>query len=330
MARMLEANADALEAIRGKRVAVIGYGNQGHAHALNLRDSGIDVCVGARPGRGFDAAAAAGFHPLGIEAAAECADVVMLCTPDVPMRHLYRDQVAPYLRPGDTLLFAHGFNIRYGLIEAAEGVDVALVSPKGPGAWLRREFESGKGLAALVAVHTDATGTAWNTALGYAWGIGSARVLMLETTFAEETESDLFGEQAVLCGGIPGLIKAAYETLVAEGFQPEVAYFECLHEAKLITDLLYERGLAGMRAAISDTAEWGGFAAEERIVGRETRAGMRDLLREIRSGGFAREWIAEDAAGRMELQRYRDEEAAHPIDAVGKELRQKMRLGQAR
>lgn len=327
MARHLEATQESLDAILSKRVAVIGYGNQGHAHALNLRDSGVDVCVGARPGAGFDSAKGAGFEPMAIEAAAERADVVMLCTPDVPMRHLFREQVAPYLDQGDTVLFAHGFNIRYGLIEVADGIDVALVSPKGPGAWLRREYDAGKGLAALVAVHTDSTGAAWDVALGYAWGIGSARVLLLETSFAEETESDLFGEQAVLCGGIPGLIKAAFETLVAEGFQPEVAYFECMHEAKLITDLLYERGLAGMRAAISDTAEWGGFSAEERIVGKEARAGMRDLLREIRSGAFAEGWIAEDANGRPELERYREEEARHPIDEVAADLRARMKKG---
>lgn len=327
MARVLEATSECVEAIRSKRVAVVGYGNQGHAHALNLRDSGVDVRVGARPGAGFDAAAAAGFEPVAIESAADWADVVMLCTPDVPMRHLFRDLVAPHLRAGDTVLFAHGFNVRYGLIEVAEGVDVALVSPKGPGAWLRREYEAGKGLAGLVAVHADPTGRAWETAVGYAWGLGCARVLMLETTFAEETESDLFGEQAVLCGGIPGLIKAAFETLVAEGFQPEVAYFECLHEAKLITDLLFERGLAGMRAAISDTAEWGGFCAEERVVGREARAGMRDLLRAIRSGDFAKEWIAEDADGRTRLAAYREEEGRHPIDAVGRDLRARMGLG---
>ena len=319
------AEAD-ISVLAAKTVAVIGYGNQGHAHALNLRDSGVRVLVGAREGAGADAARADGFVVQSIAGASAEADVVMLCTPDVPMRAIYEAEVAPGLAPGNAVLFAHGFNVRYGLIEVAAGVDVGLVSPKGPGAWLRREYVAGKGLAALVAVECDATGNAWPLVLAYAAGIGSARVLMMRTTFAEETETDLFGEQAVLCGGIPGLIKAAYETLVEAGYQPEAAYFECVHEAKLITDLMYERGLAGMRTAISDTAEWGGFQAESAVVGESTRAGMRTLLAAIRDGSFAQRWIEEDAAGRPQLARHRAEEAAHPSEAVGKALRAKMML----
>ena len=311
-------------ALQSKTVAVIGYGNQGHAHALNLRDSGVRVLVGAREGAGAAAARAAGFDTLAIAEAAAQADVAMICTPDVPMRGIFEGEVAPGLVPGNAVLFAHGFNVRYGLIEVPEGVDVGLVSPKGPGAWLRREYLAGAGLAALVAVERDATGNAWPLVLAYAAGIGSARVLMMRTTFAEETETDLFGEQAVLCGGIPALLKAAYDTLVEAGYQPEAAYFECVHEAKLITDLMYERGLSGMRAAISDTAEWGGFEAEKTIVGDDTRQGMRALLAAIKDGSFANNWIEEDAAGRPRLARYRQAEAAHPSEAVGRQLRKRM------
>jgi ketol-acid reductoisomerase len=308
--------------IKSRRVGVVGYGNQGRAHALNLRDSGVSVEVGLHEGsRSRERAREDGFAVLPVAELAPRADLLMLLTPDVPMRNVYREEIAPYLRPGQAIAFAHGFNVRYGLIEPPPEIDVLLVSPKGPGRQLRGEYEAGRGLAALVGVHQDATGQAWPLALSYAGALGCARRGILETTFAEETECDLFGEQAVLCGGLVELVKAGFDTLVEAGYSPEAAYYECFHEVKLITDLMFESGIAGMRRAISDTAEWGGFVSGPRVVGDEARQAMREVLERIQSGEFAREWIAESDAGSPNLNRYREEEAAHPIDKVRQRLK---------
>ncbi len=305
-----------------KRVGVIGYGSQGHAHALNLRDSGVEVCVGLREDSASRARAVEAGLAVGTAAEiAEWAEVVALCTPDETTAGIYREEIAASLKPGNTLLFAHGFNIHYGFIEPAPEVDVVLVAPKGPGRALRSEFLAGGGLAAYMAVHQDAWGAAQATALAYAWGIGCARVGVIPTTFREETETDLFGEQAVLCGGIPALIKAGFETLLDAGYSPVGAYYECVLEAKLIVDLPYEGGLKHMRESISDTAEWGGFLAEGRIDTEGLRAAMKQILEEVRTGNFAREWVEEAKLGKPRLAAFRAEEEAHPAEAVGKELR---------
>ncbi|MCW5942745.1 MAG: ketol-acid reductoisomerase [Fimbriimonadaceae bacterium] len=317
--------------IRSSKVAVIGYGSQGHAHALNLRDSGVDVRVALHAeSKSRDRAREAGFEVPTVAEAARWADALMFCTPDVTMGDVYREFVAPNLRPGQLLLFAHGFSVHYGLIEAPAFVDVAMVAPKGPGHRLRAEFARGSGLFALVAVQQDASGRALERTLSYAWGIGCARLGMLETTFKEETETDLFGEQAVLCGGISALVKAGFETLVEAGYRPEAAYFECLHETKLIVDLLYEGGLSHMTRAISDTAEWGAYTAGPRVINDESRKAMRELLAEIQSGEFTRKWIAEDRAGRPNMARCREQDAEHPVEEVGRRLRVIMRLGHSR
>jgi len=311
--------------ILSRRVGVIGFGSQGHAHALNLRDSGVEVRIGLYAGSpSRTRAEAMGFEVLPVPEVAGWADVIVLAVPDVPMAAIFSREIAPALRARQALVFIHGFNIRYGTIVAPRDVDVLLVSPKGPGPRLRAEYEAGSGLAALIGLHQDAGGGGLDLALSYAWGIGSARALLLATSFREETETDLFGEQAVLCGGIPELVKAGYDTLVEAGYHPEVAYFECLHEAKLITDLLYERGLAGMRSAISETAAWGGLTAGPKVIGPEARASMRELLRAIQDGSFARDWIAENAAGLPHMQRLEAEEAAHGSGAIGAEIRREL------
>lgn len=316
------------EAILSKNVAVIGYGSQGHAHALNLRDQGVTVRVGLHAGSKSRARAeAAGFDAMTVAEAAEWADALMFCTPDVPMAAIYRDDVGPSLRSGQTLLFAHGFSVHFQRIVAPPFVDVALVSPKGPGHRLRSEFERGSGLFSLIAVHQDATGSALTTALAYAWGIGCTRLGMLETTFREETETDLFGEQAVLCGGISALIKAGFETLVEAGYQPEAAYFECLHETKLIVDLLYEGGLRHMTGSISETAEWGAYTAGDRVIGAESRTAMRQILAEIQNGEFTRNWIHECDQGRPNVERCRRSDAGHRVEEVGAQLRRVMGIG---
>lgn len=315
------------QTILSAKVGVLGYGGQGHAHALNLKDSGCDVRVGLHEGsKSRMRAADHGFVVGSVAEIAQWADVVMFCTPDVPMRHIYAEGVAPHLRPGQTILFAHGFNIVYDLIEPPEFVDVALVSPKGPGKRLREEYQRGSGLAGLVAVHQDASGKALETALAYAWGIGCARVGLLATTFREETETDLFGEQTVLCGGIPELIKAGFETLVAAGYQPEVAFFECMHETKLIVDLLYEGGLEHMRRSISDTAEWGGYEVGPRVVGPEARAAMAEALQAIQDGSFARKIVDEMDGGGARMRRYREAEADHPVQDASRAMREMMGL----
>ena len=308
--------------IQGKRVAIIGYGSQGHAHANNLRESGVEVAVGLREGSPSRAEAeAAGLTVMTPAEAATWANVVMMLVPDQHMADIYDDEIAPNLSENDALMFAHGFNIHFGAITPPEGVDVLMVAPKGPGHLVRRTYTQGSGVPALIAVHQDATGTAHDLGLSYAWGIGGARAGVLETTFKEETETDLFGEQVVLCGGVSELIKAGFETLVEAGYQPESAEFETLHELTLIVDLLYEGGLSYMRYSISDTAEYGDYTRGPRIVTDETRAEMKKVLNEIQSGAFATEWLAQAREGAPYLYEQRDRNRSHQIESVGKELR---------
>ncbi len=314
-----------LTPIEGKTVAIIGYGSQGHAHAQNLRDSGINVIVGQRPGSAnYDLAVKHGFEPVSAAEAAEKADLVMMLVPDHVQGDIYRDAIAPGLKPGNMLLFSHGFNIHFGQIVPPADVDVAMVAPKGPGHLVRREYEVGAGVPCLVAIHQDATDSAMETALAYANGIGGARGGVIETTFREETETDLFGEQCVLCGGAAELIKAGFETLVNAGYQPEIAYFECCHELKLIVDLIYEGGLANMRYSISDTAEYGDLTRGKRVITDETRKEMRRILDEIQSGEFAKEWLLENKVNRPAFNAMRRQQAEHPIEEVGARLRDMM------
>jgi ketol-acid reductoisomerase len=311
-----------LSVIQGRAVAVLGYGSQGHAHALSLRDSGVDVRVGLAEGsKSRPKAEAEGLRVVTPAEAVEESDLVMMLVPDTVQRKLYAEAVQPNLVPGDALFFAHGFNIRFGLIGPPEGVDVAMVAPKGPGHLVRRQFSDGKGVPCLVAVEQDASGTALPLALSYAKGIGGTRAGVIRTTFTEETETDLFGEQAVLCGGTTALVEAGFDTLVQAGYQPEVAYFECLHELKLIVDLMYEGGIARMRYSVSDTAEYGDVTRGPRIVDERVRETMRQILTEITDGTFAREWVAEDDAGRPNFSALRDKGASHPIEQVGRHLR---------
>jgi len=313
------------EPLRGRTVAVIGYGSQGHAHALNLRDSGIDVVVGLYQGSGSWARAEAEGLPVApVAEAARRADVVALLTPDHVQPALYERDIAPALRAGRTLLFAHGFNIHYNQIRPGPSCDVVMVAPKAPGHRMRELFVEGSSVPALLAVHQDATGQAKPTALAYARGIGCTKAGVIETTFREETETDLFGEQAVLCGGISRLIQTGFEILVEAGYQPEIAYFECLNEMKLIVDLLYEGGFAYMRYSVSDTAEFGDYSRGARVVDEHVRAAMRRILAEVQDGTFAREWVLENQAGRPAFMAHRAREAAHPIEAVGRGLRAMM------
>ncbi len=311
--------------IRDRKVAVIGYGSQGHAHAGNLADSGVEVVVGLRASSSSaDAARASGLEVRTPAEAAEWADLVMMLVPDQHMSDVYRDDIAPHLKPGNALFFAHGFNIHFGEIEPPDGIDVAMVAPKGPGHLVRRTYQDDSGVPALVAVHKDASGSAMDLAISYADAIGATRAGVLETTFREETETDLFGEPVILCGGVSELIKASFETLVDAGYAPESAYFECLHELKLIVDLLYEGGLGWMRHSVSDTAEYGDFTRGPRIVTDETRSEMRRILAEIQSGEFAREWLEEHRSGATNLAKFRAQDAQHPIEDVGGRLRSLM------
>ncbi len=311
--------------IRGKKVAVIGYGSQGHAHALNLRDSGVEVRVGLRNGSpSRPRAEAEGLTVAEVAEAADWGDVIVMLAPDTAQPAIYHQQVAAGLRAGKTLLFGHGFNIRFGTIEPPVEVDVSMVAPKAPGHRVRETFLEGGGTPALLAVHQDSSGEAKADAIAYAWAIGCTRAGVIETTFAEETETDLFGEQAVLCGGVSALVKAGFETLVKAGYQPEVAYFECLHELKLIVDLMYRGGLNYMRYSVSDTAEHGDYTGGPRIITEETLGVMKEMLSEIQDGSYAQRWIAENENGRTWFNDQRRREQDHPIETVGAELRQMM------
>jgi ketol-acid reductoisomerase len=319
-------NEDAdLGVLNGKKVAILGYGSQGHAHALNLKDSGVDVVVAQRPGsKNYDLAVSHGFTPVSVKEAAEIADVIVVLLPDEKQKAVYEQDIAPNLRPGKALVFSHGFNIHFNQITPPKDVDVFMVAPKGPGHLVRRQYEEGRGVPALVAVYQDATGKAFDLALAYAKGIGATRAGVLETTFKEETETDLFGEQAVLCGGMTSLVKMGFETLVNAGYQPEVAYFECLHELKLIVDLMYEGGMSLMRYSISDTAEYGDLTVGPKIIGPEVKDAMEETLKRIQEGDFAREWIMENMTGRAKFNALRKLANEHQIEVVGKELRKMM------
>src|SRR6476661_607238 len=314
-----------LSLLDGKTVAIIGFGSQGHAHALNLKDSGVSVVVGLREGSESVAKAReGGLEVLSVADAASRGDVVMMLTPDERHHDIWESDVRDGVAEGNTLLFGHGFSVHYGEVEPPPGVDVALVAPKGPGHLVRRQYLEGSGVPGLVAVAQDASGQAKDLALAYAKGIGCTRGGVIETTFKDETETDLFGEQAVLCGGVSELVKAGYETLVDAGYDPQMAYFECLHELKLIVDLMYEKGLAGMRYSISNTAEYGDYTRGKRVITDETRANMRKILDEIQSGDFAREWIAENRAGQENFKRMRAEQADTQVEHVGADLRAHM------
>jgi ketol-acid reductoisomerase len=309
----------------GRTLAIVGYGSQGHAHALNLRDSGATVIVGLRPGsKSAERARAPRLEVRPVATAAAEADTIMMLVPDQDARAVYEADVAPGLARGKTLMFAHGFNIHYGEISPPAGVDVSMVAPKSPGHLVRSEYEAGRGVPALVAVHQDASGEALANALAYAGGIGCARAGVIETTFREETETDLFGEQAVLCGGVTALVKAGFETLTAAGYRPEMAYFECLHELKLIVDLMYRGGMQFMRYSISDTAEYGDYTRGPRVITEQTRAEMGRILQQVQDGSFAREWLAENRAGRPNFERLRQEDRDHLIEQVGARLRAMM------
>jgi ketol-acid reductoisomerase len=325
MARIYyDGDAD-LRELAGKKVAIVGYGSQGHAHALNLRDSGVSVVVGLPAGsRSRARAEAEKLTVLTPAEAAKQADIVMILTPDTGQARLYKEDIAPGLRPGKTLMFAHGFNIRFGTIEPPPGVDVSMIAPKAPGHRVREVFKEGQGTPALLAVHQDASGRAKAVALAYAKGLGCTRAGVLETTFAEETETDLFGEQAVLCGGVSALVKAGFDTLVKAGYQPEIAYFECMHELKLIVDLMYRGGLNYMRYSVSDTAEHGDYTGGPRLVTEETRREMDRMLGEIRSGAYAKKWIDENTAGRPWFDARRREERGLLLEQVGEKLRAMM------
>ncbi|MDQ3770823.1 MAG: ketol-acid reductoisomerase [Actinomycetota bacterium] len=313
------------ETLRGSRIAVLGYGSQGRAHSLNLKDSGHDVIVGLRKdSSSWTKVEADGLHVANVHEAVADADLVAVLVPDQHQAAVFAESIEPNLRPGTTLLFAHGFSIHFGQIRPPEDNDVVMIAPKAPGPLVRRTFEEGKGTPALVAVHQDSSGSARDRALAYARGLGCTRAGVIQTTFAEETETDLFGEQAVLCGGTSRLIQAGFETLVEAGYQPEIAYFECLHELKLIVDLLYEGGLGHMRRAISDTAEYGDLTRGRKVVTEETEEAMRVILDDIRSGSFAREWVTENRAGTPVLDAERRRQAQHPIEEVGTNLRKMM------
>jgi ketol-acid reductoisomerase len=309
----------------GKTVAILGYGSQGHAHARNLSDSGVDVVVGLREGsKSVEHAKAAGLRVESVADAASHGDIVCVLLPDERHHDVWESDIRDGIAPGNLLMFGHGFSIHYGEIEPPPEVDVALVAPKGPGHLVRRQYLEGSGVPCLVAVAQDASGNALNVALAYAKGIGGTRGGVMETTFKDETETDLFGEQAVLCGGVSELVRAGYETLVGAGYDPKLAYFECLHELKLIVDLMYEKGITGMRHSISNTAEYGDLTRGRRIISDATRQAMQDVLGEIQSGAFAREWIAENRAGQENFQRMRSEQMGHQIEREGKQLRSMM------
>ena len=314
-----------LSQLEDRTVAIIGYGSQGHAHALNLKDSGVSVVVGLRPGSAsIEDAQGHGLEVLDPADAASRGDIVMMLVPDELHRRVWEDQVRDGIGGGNLIMFGHGFSIHFGEVEPPADVDVAMVAPKGPGHLVRRQFTEGRGVPCLMAVHQDATGNAHDLTLAYAKAIGGTRAGVIETTFKDEAETDLFGEQAVLCGGVTELVRAGYETLVEAGYDPRLAYFECLHELKLIVDLMYEKGITGMRYSISNTAEYGDLTRGKRIVGQPTRQAMQQILQEIQSGQFAREWIAENRAGQENFQRLRQEGSQHQVEREGRELRSMM------
>lgn len=324
MAKVLYEKDIQKEVLQEKKIAVVGYGSQGHAHALNLRESGYDVVVGLRPGKSQDKAEEDGFSVSSVAEAVKEADVVMVLLPDELQTAVYHESIKPNLEAGNAIAFAHGFNIHFSQIVPPSDVDVFIVAPKGPGHLVRRTYEEGAGVPALYGVFQDVTGNAKELALAYAQGIGAARAGVLETTFQEETETDLFGEQAVLCGGVTSLIKAGFETLTEAGYQPEVAYFECMHEMKLIVDLLYEGGLENMRYSISDTAQWGDFVSGPRVINDETKDRMKEILADVQSGEFAKGWILENQANRPKFNATNAKENQHQIEKVGRELRELM------
>jgi len=319
-----DADAD-LNLLKGRRIAVLGFGSQGHAHSLNLRDSGLDVVVGLYEGsRSWAKAQGFGLPVATVREACEQADIIMVLLPDQVHREVYNASIAPALRAGKTLMFAHGFNIHFGQVVPPPDVDVSMVAPKAPGHMMRELFTQGLGVPALLAVHQDVSGRAREVALAYAKGIGCTRAGVVETTFKEETETDLFGEQTVLCGGVSALVKTAFEVLTEAGYQPELAYFECLHELKLIVDLMYQGGLAYMRYSVSDTAEYGDYTRGPRVIDRRVKETMREILGEIQTGRFAREWVLENQAGRPSFYAMRRAEAEHPLEVVGRQLRAMM------
>jgi ketol-acid reductoisomerase len=323
--KMFYENDASLDPLAGKTVAILGYGSQGHAHALNLKDSGVDVVVGLRPDSSSRAEAEAeGLEVLDVAAAASRGDVVMILLPDEKQAEIWESEIKDGIAPGDLLMFAHGFAIRFDQIAPPEGVDVGMVAPKGPGHMVRRQFEEGSGVPCLMAIEADASGDARDLVLAYAKGIGGTRAGVIETTFKDECETDLFGEQAVLCGGATELVRAGFETLVEAGYDPRLAYFECLHELKLIVDLMYEKGIQGMRHSISNTAEYGDMTRGPRVITDETREAMRQILADIQSGEFAQEWIAENNAGTENFDRLREEGKNHQIEKVGGDLRSMM------
>lgn len=325
MAKMFYENDTNLGLLQGKKVAIIGFGSQGHAHALNLHESGVDVVVGLYEGsKSWDKVKEAGLEVATTAEAVKKADIIMILVPDEKQAKLYREEIAPYLEEGNALVFAHGFNIHFKQIVPPSNVDVFMIAPKGPGHMVRRTYTEGSGVPCLIAVEQDYSGKAKDLALAYANGIGGARAGVLETTFKDETETDLFGEQAVLCGGVTALIKAGFETLVEAGYAPENAYFECMHEMKLIVDLMYQGGMAAMRYSISDTAEYGDYVTGSRIITDETKKEMKQVLTEIQDGTFAKKWLLENQVGRPTFNAMRRMEAEHPIEKVGKELREMM------
>lgn len=325
MAKLYYENDADFANIKDKTVAIIGYGSQGHAHALNLKESGVKVVVGLYPGSpSAEKARAAGLEVASVAEATKQADTVMVLIPDTRQKQVYDSEIAPNLEPGNTLMFAHGFNVRYDQIKAPPGVDVSLVAPKSPGHRVRELYVDGQGTPGLMAVHQDATGKAKANALAYAQAIGCARAGVIETTFSEETETDLFGEQAVLCGGVSGLIQAGFETLVEAGYQPEIAYFECLHELKLIVDLIYEGGIEYMYYSVSNTAEHGGYTGENKIITDQTKAAMRQMLADVRSGKYAQDWIEENAKGRPWFNKEREKRQGTTLSEVGKKIRATM------
>ncbi len=324
MVKMYYDNEASLAALQGKTIAVIGYGSQGHGQAQNLRDSGLNVVIGLRKGKSWDVAEADGFEVYSVAEAVQKADFIQILLPDERQAQVYKEEIEPYLTEGKTLSFSHGFNVHFGQIVPPKNVDVMLIAPKGPGHLVRRVYTEGGGVPGLFAIEQDATGKARSIALAYANGIGATRAGVLETSFKEETETDLFGEQAVLCGGASELVKAGFETLVEAGYQPEIAYFECLHELKLIVDLMYEGGLSKMRYSISDTAQYGDFMVGRRIITDETRKEMKKVLKEIQDGEFARNWILENQANRPVFNAIAKREEAQQIEQVGQELRKMM------